>query len=79
MKLAPLAALLAFLASPAAAADAPRGGISTKFIGEDGGYKQPDPMTGQYLEDAARQGDPSAPSIAPAPLPPAAAVPPAVR
>ena len=40
------------------AADAPRGGPSTKSFGEGGGYHHPDGAVGQYLEDAPRQDRP---------------------
>ena len=70
MKRALLAALLSLLALSAGAADAPRGGFSTKSFGEGGGYKHPDAATGQYLEDAPRQEVPPSSSIDSEPRPP---------
>lgn len=68
MKRALPAALLVLLASAAAAADAPGGGLSVKSFGEGGGYKHPDAATGQYLEDVPRREAPSAsPRAEPAP------------
>lgn len=80
MKRALLPALLALLACAAAAsaADPAGGGFSTKSFGEGGGYKHPDPATGEYLEDSARQDasadakpvpDPAPVAATPAPAP----------
>lgn len=53
------------------AAGAPRGGLSAKSFGEDGGYRHPDGAAVQYLEDEPRRDRPS-PDPLPAHPPPAA-------